>query len=294
MIPSISLKSDSLTTSSTVGLEAHSDPKHTTRSGPDGVSVQNQNNPAQGYGALAASLAALVAYGWFYRQLKDGKQPGNLPAAIMYTANDSTLLVAALLTPGQGWSTRIVYGIFVGVGVLISRHLLSVAKREAGAEHEGRSSSLWSSFSTLEKRCCVASSVGIAAMVASNVPLIASQVPQSLLVMFGALTGVVVTAVASVPLMKTMWTPTPQSDHAQLDPGSSHVPLTQRVKETVRPILPYSLGTLSLVTSALMVEKFSFQTLLSPVGMCAINLLLTASVGVWAWRRAGQGKREES
>jgi hypothetical protein len=117
-----------------VGLEAHADPKSTTRSAPDGVSVQNQNNLAQGYGALLASLAALVAYGWFYRQLKDGKQPGNLPAAIMYTANDSTLLMAALLTPDQGWSTRIVYGIFVGVGVLISRHLLSVAKREAGAD----------------------------------------------------------------------------------------------------------------------------------------------------------------
>ncbi len=91
-----------LSTSPAVMAEVASERKTPSLSDPEAARAQTQNNPTQSYGTLLASLAALVAYGWFYRQLKDGKQPGNLPAAIMYVANDSTLLVAALLTPKQG------------------------------------------------------------------------------------------------------------------------------------------------------------------------------------------------
>lgn len=245
-----------------------------------------QNNLVQGYGAAFASLAALVSYGWFYQQLKDGKQPGNLPAALMYTANDTTLLLAALLTPTQGLSTRLVYAVFVGFGVCVSRHLMHTIKQERGAEYDGRVASLWKSFSKLEKWCCIASSLGIAAMAASSLPFVAGYIPQSLLVMFGAGMGVAVNAVASAPLIKTMWARTPKAEVSQGNPSNAKVSFLGRMKETARPVLPYLLGTASLVTGALMVEKFSFEALLSPVGMCVTNIVLTVSVGVWAWRRS--------
>jgi hypothetical protein len=41
----------------------------------------------------------------------------------------------------------------------------------------------------------------------------------------------------------------------------------------------------------LTVDKFSFGTLLSPVGMTLTNIALTTSVGIWAWRRSGEPRR---
>jgi hypothetical protein len=128
-------------------------------------------------------------------------------------------------------------------------------------------------------------------MLASNLSFVANHVPQSTLVMFGAAMGVAVNAIASAPLIKTMWSQKPQSEHTPAETRDNSLPFAYRMKQTVIPMLPYVMGTVSIVTSALLVEKFSFETLLSPVGMCVTNLILTASVGVWSWRRTTEQGR---
>jgi hypothetical protein len=273
--------------------EPHATPLLTTdkdiSTKPESRSETQQSSPLHNFVALFSTLSAIAAYGIFFRQLKQGKTPGNLPAAIMYTVNDSALFVAALLTPGQGITTRIAYGIFSGFGVLVSRELLKTRPREESTEDQPRS--LWRSFDATEKRCTIAASTGIVLMLASNLPFVASTVPQSSLALVGAGLGITVSALSSIPLIKTMLKRDlqPTTDEPTSEP--TRIPLSQRLWETAGPVVPYALGTVTLLLSALTVDKFSFGTLLSPVGMTLTNIALTTSVGIWAWRRSGEPRR---
>jgi len=257
---------------------------------PEATAETQQSSTLHNSVALLSTLSAVAAYGIFFRQLKQGKTPGNLPAAIMYTVNDSALFVAALLTPGQGITTRIAYGVFSGFGILVSRHLLNTRSREEITGEQPRSRSLWGSFDATEKRCTIAASTGIALMLASNLPVVASVLPQSNLALAGAGLGIAVNASSSIPLIKTMLKRDPQDTSTEHADSSTPIPLGRRLRETAAPAIPYALGTVTLVASALTVETFSFSTLLSPVGMTLTNIALTVSVGVWAWRESGKVK----
>ena len=207
----------------------------------------------------------------------------------MYAVNDSALFLAALLTPGQGITTRIAYGIFSGFGILVSRQLLITRPREETTGEKHRS--LWSSFDATEKRCTIAASTGIALMLASNLPVVASVLPQSYLALAGAGLGITVNALSSIPLIKTMLKRDPQDTSAEHTSKATPIPLGRRLSETAVPAIPYALGVVTLVASALTVDTFSFSTLLSPVGMTITSIALTASICVWAWRESGKVKQ---
>jgi hypothetical protein len=258
---------------------------------PEATAETQQSSTLHNSVTLLSTLSAIAAYGIFFRQLKQGKTPGNLPAAIMYAVNDSALFLAALLTPGQGITTRIAYGIFSGFGILVSRQLLITRPKEETTGEQPRSRSLWSSFDATEKRCTIAASTGIALMLASNLPVVASVIPQSYLALAGAGLGVTVNALSSIPLIKTMLKRDPQDTNGELTSNATPIPLGRRLWKTAAPAIPYALGVVTLVASALTVETFSFSTLLSPVGMTFTSIALTVSVGVWAWRESGKVKQ---
>jgi len=252
------------------------------------ATTTEQDTTKPNYSAIFSSLAAIASYGLFYRQLKRGETPGNLPTAIMYTVNDCSLLLAAVLTPAQGMSARIVYGVFAGFGVLITRHLVATTRNEQKEGAELTSGSLWSKFSDTEKRCTIAASIGIAAMLSSNLPIVTAAVPQSFLVMFGASMGVAVNALSSIPLIQTMLRREPQEARERSIGKTTSTPLWERLSRTIKPVFPYALGTATLIVSAMSVEKFSVETLLSPIGMTITNVALTTSIAVWSWRQSGK------
>jgi hypothetical protein len=271
----------------TTPLSTEKDPSTKTET----PSETQQSSTLHNSVALLSTLSAIAAYGIFFRQLKQGKTPGNLPAAIMYAVNDSALFLAALLTPGQGITTRIAYGIFSSFGILVSRQLLVTRPKEETTGEQPRSRSLWSSFDATEKRCTIAASTGIALMLASNLPVVASIIPQYYLALAGAGLGITVNALSSIPLIKTMLKRHPQDTNGEHTSNATLIPLGRRLWETAAPAIPYALGTVTLVASALTVDTFSFSTLLSPVGMTLTNIALTVSVGIWAWRESGKVKQ---
>jgi hypothetical protein len=104
--------------------------------------------------------------------------------------------------------------------------------------------------------------------------------------MFGATMGVAVNALSSIPLIQTMLRREPQEAREGSIDKTTPTPLYESIARTMKPVFPYALGTATLIVSAMSVERFSVETLLSPIGMTITNVALTASIAVWPWRQS--------
>ncbi len=222
---------------------------------------------------------AVAAMGWYYKQVKTGSTASNLVSAWLFLANDTVLFGSALMTPGQGITTRAVYGIFTGVGIAVLHAVLQQSKKKA--ELQGQSSSGVQSLSSLTKTdrfCIAACSMGLAALAATQVPWVKGIVAKETLVLFGSSVGALVNFVAAVPfIVNCLSKPKPEEQTFDADKGIARAVLI--------PVAPFALGSFAIATGLATLEKFTLATLVSPVGLLTTNVLLTTSVGIWAYNR---------
>jgi hypothetical protein len=222
---------------------------------------------------------AVAAMGWYYKQVKTGTTASNLVSASLFLANDAVLFGSALMTPGQGVTTRAVYGIFAGVGIAVLHAVLQQSKKKA--ELQGQSASGSQSRPSLSKTdwfCIAACSMGLAALAATQVPWVKGLVAKETLVLFGSALGATVNFVAAVPfIFNCLLKPKPGEQTIDAHRGVARAVLA--------PVAPFALGSFAIATGLATLEEFTLATLVSPVGLLTTNVLLTTSVGIWAYNR---------
>jgi hypothetical protein len=231
--------------------------------------------------SLVSPVLAIVGYGMYCWQAAKGKTPANLSTTIMYAVNEFSLILAACFTPNQGLSATLVYTVYAGYGLVLASHLLKQTNFSECNGLSKRIAKVWGDFQTYEKWCSVCAGLGITLMLLSKIPTVADTMQPSSVAMLGAIIGVSVNAIASVPLLKDIWNEKDKDQQGQ----QPHASLTQRQLEAWLPVVPYALFLASLIGSAVTVEEFSYATLISPLGMGITNIVFTTVVAAKSWRK---------